>query len=519
MSEGGLFLVSIGPGFSEHVTPMAVQALKESDAVVGYSLYLDWIKPFLNGQEIHSLPLTQERERARKAIDLARAGRRVSLVSSGDIGVYAMASLVFEELDEAESIKVSVVPGITAAQACASLLGSPLSHDYATLSLSDLLCPWSTIERRARHMAEVDLCVVLYNVQSRTRREGIYKIIRIMLEHKSPGTICGVVRNAYRDDQSVYSVTLSELLDKTFDMFTTIIIGNQYTKPKREFIYTDRGYSGNLVEKSEALELLREDVPENAIWVFSGTSDGNDIANRIMALGQKVVLSVATDYGAEMALRSCPEAFLLAGRIGLEARRDCLQKFSAAAIVDATHPYAVSMSEQLILLSKNLNVPYIRFDRPSCLDEREVELCNNSEEAAMRAIEVGKRIFLATGSKDLPELLNVSGAPERMWFARVTPDSQSIEHAISAGIPRNQICAMQGPFSQSFNESLWTEWQIDCLVTKDSGSAGGYEAKIAAARKLGIPVLVVKRPKVSYPKVATDFQSVASYLFPNGVLV
>ena len=121
MSEAALFLVSIGPGFTEHVTPMAAQALKESDAVVGYSLYFDWIKPLLNSQEIHSLPLTQERERARKALELARKGKRVSLVSSGDVGVYAMASLVFEELEEMDAIAVCVVPGITAANACASL--------------------------------------------------------------------------------------------------------------------------------------------------------------------------------------------------------------------------------------------------------------------------------------------------------------------------------------------------------------------------------------------------------------
>ncbi|PWT94692.1 MAG: precorrin-3B C(17)-methyltransferase [Candidatus Melainabacteria bacterium] len=513
MSEAGLFLVSIGPGFIEHLTPMAAQALQESDAVVGYSLYFEWIKPLLNGQEIYSLPLTQERERARKALDLARKGKRVSLVSSGDVGVYAMASLVFEELKEMDPIEVCVVPGITAANACASLLGAPLSHDYATLSLSDLLCPWSTIEERARHLAEADLCMVLYNVQSRTRQAGIYKIIRILLEHKSANTICGVVRNAYREGQSVSTSTLSELLQQSFDMFTTIIVGNQYTKRKRHFIYTDRGYSGNLESTVE------EEIPKGAIWVFSGTSDGNELANRLVALGHTVVLSVATDYGAEMARRNCPGAYLFAGRIGWEARRNSLRNSSAAAIVDATHPYSVSMSEQLIELSQALNVPYLRFDRPSCLDERDVELCHTIEEATTRAIELGKRIFLATGSKDLSEFLKIAGATERMWFARVTPDNQSIAQAVAAGIPRNRICAMQGPFSQAFNESLWKEWQIDCLVTKDSGTAGGYEAKIGAARKLGIPILVIKRPVVQYPRVAYDFQSVANYLSPNGVAV
>jgi precorrin-3B C17-methyltransferase len=505
------------------MTPAAVQALAASDAIVGYTLYLDWIKPFLNGQEIYSLPITQERQRARTAIELARAGQRVSLVSSGDVGVYAMASLVFEELDESDCFKVCVIPGITAANACASLLGAPLAHDFAILSLSDLLCSWSTIEERARHLAEADLCVVLYNVQSEIRQEGIYKIIQILLEHKSPDTVCGVIKNAYRPGQSVSIATLSALLDLKFDMFTTIVVGNQKTKRKGEFIYTDRGYSRDFdfdrVSDKNRFSDRAQGLPKGAIWVFSGTSDGNDLANWIAALGHRVVLSVATDYGAEMARRNCPGIYLVAGRSGLEVRKDNLKQSSARAIVDATHPYSVSMSEQLIELSRALDLSYIRFDRPSCLDETEVELCASVEEAAMLAMKLGKRIFLATGSKDLSVFLSTAGASDQLWFARVTPDSQSIAQAVRAGIPRDQICAMQGPFSQEFNESLWKQWQIDCLVTKDSGTAGGYEAKINAARSLNIPVLVVKRPTITYPKVASDFQSVANYLFLNGVAV
>src|SRR5262249_37664900 len=152
---------------------------------------------------------------------------------------------------------------------------------------------------------------------------------------------------AYREGQAVSTSTLSELLDQSFDMFTTIVIGNRHTRRKGEFIYTDRGYSGKLESAGD------EDVPKNAIWVFSGTSDGNELANRIVALGHKVVLSVATEYGAEMARRNCPGAYLLAGRIGLEARRISLKNSCAEAIVDATHPYAVSMSEQLIALGEN----------------------------------------------------------------------------------------------------------------------------------------------------------------------
>ncbi|HEY6926138.1 MAG TPA: precorrin-3B C(17)-methyltransferase, partial [Steroidobacteraceae bacterium] len=164
-----LHLVSVGPGTGDLIVPSAIAALRESEVIVSYELYLRWVTEWIRGKEIHTPPLTQERERARLAIDRARGGRKVALISSGDIGIYAMAALAFEEMREEDTFDVNVIPGITAANACASLLGSPLSHDFATLSLSNLMCPWEWIEQRARHIAEADLACVLYNVQSNAR--------------------------------------------------------------------------------------------------------------------------------------------------------------------------------------------------------------------------------------------------------------------------------------------------------------------------------------------------------------
>src|ERR1700751_5563240 len=185
-SKGKLNLVSVGPGFMNLVPPLAEIALRESDVVVGYRLYFTWIESLIEGKEIHSFSLTQERERAQKAIACARGGKIVSLVSSGDIGIYGMAPLVFEEMREEENFQLQIVPGGSAANSSAALLGSPLSHYFATLSLSDLLCPWEWIEERARHIAEADLVVALYNVQSRSRVNGVYRILQILLEHKAP---------------------------------------------------------------------------------------------------------------------------------------------------------------------------------------------------------------------------------------------------------------------------------------------------------------------------------------------
>ncbi|RBJ66976.1 precorrin-3B C(17)-methyltransferase, partial [Pseudomonas sp. MWU12-2534b] len=151
-----------------------------SDVIVSYDLYLTWVQPWIAGKDIRTLPLTQERERAQLALEEARAGKTVALLSSGDIGVYAMATLAYEDMREDDSFDVQLIPGITSANSCASLLGAPLSHDFATLSLSDLLCPWEWIETRARHIAQADLAVVFYNVQSRQRQEGVYRILDIM---------------------------------------------------------------------------------------------------------------------------------------------------------------------------------------------------------------------------------------------------------------------------------------------------------------------------------------------------
>jgi len=189
--SGVLNLVSVGPGTSDLIVPRAREALANSEVIVGYELYLRWIAPWLEGKEIYTPPLTQERERALLAIEKARGGARVALISSGDIGIYAMAALAFEEMREDDTYAVNVVPGITAANACASLLGSPLSHDFATLSLSNLMCPWEWIEHRARHIAAADLACVLYNVQSNARVEGVYRILEICWSTNRPRRCAG----------------------------------------------------------------------------------------------------------------------------------------------------------------------------------------------------------------------------------------------------------------------------------------------------------------------------------------
>jgi precorrin-3B C17-methyltransferase len=505
--KGVLNLVSVGPGFADLIVPRAVTALLDSDVIVGYELYLRWIEPWIKDKEIHMPPLTQERERALLAIEKARSGAKVALISSGDIGIYAMAALAFDEMRDDDEYAINVIPGITSANACASLLGSPLSHDFATLSLSDLLCPWDWIEQRAQHIAAADLACVLYNVQSAGRAQGVYRILAIMLAAKSPKTLCGVVRNAYRPGQEVSIHHLEDLPSLQFDMLTTIVIGNRFTQRKRQFIYTPRGY--NAWESPAVAASAAQAVPKDALWIFSGTSDGNALARTLAAQGYPVVVSTATGYGGELAAQDCPGVTVWAGQSGVE---QSLQQHRAQGLIDATHPYASLMSEQLMGLSQSLGLPYLRYERASSYTPDTGLLCNSLEQASEQAITLGKRIFLSTGSKDLATFIKAPGADAVEWFVRVTPEPEFIQRAIDLGIPRSHICAMQGPFSQAFNEALWRDWKIDCVVTKDSGDVGGYQAKVTATQALAIPLLVIKRPQLAYPLMTSTFDAVLQHV-------
>ncbi|MBV9673845.1 MAG: precorrin-3B C(17)-methyltransferase [Verrucomicrobia bacterium] len=501
-----LFLVSVGPGAACLIPPLAQEALEQSDVIIGYELYLHWIEPWIAGKEIHTSPLTQEATRARLALHYARAGKKVSLVSSGDIGVYGMATLVFEEMSEHDIFEPIVVPGISAANSCASLVGAPLAHDFAVLSLSDLLCPWSWIEFRARALAQADLVTALYNVQSRSRREGVYRILDVFLESKNPETWCAIVKNAYREGQSTAVCRLKELSERKFDMTTTIIIGNRYTEAKQQFIYTPRGYNG-----WSGSDILTQ----HAIWVFSGTSDGNELAAKITEAGLRVVLSTATQYGRELAVKSLPEATVQAGRMGEEARLNQLRASNASAIVDATHPFATTISAQLIRAAEKLKIPYFRYERPVMQSPFPVISCDSAAEAANIAVQTGKKIFLATGSKDVPIFVNHPEAGSCEWFVRVTPDPVHIEEVLRVGVARDHVIAMQGPFSRDLNRTLWSGWAVDCVVTRESGESGGFLAKAEAAHELGLPLIVIQRPGLDYPWVTADMDLLVNLLIAD----
>ncbi len=237
-----VYAVGIGPGGRAYMTEEAAEALERADVLCGYPVYLDLVAPFFPGKEQLSTPMKKETERCRMALEAARQGRTVAMVCSGDAGVYGMAGLLLELQEEYPGVEVEVVAGVTAALSGGAVLGAPLGHDFCVISLSDLLTPWEVIEKRLRAAAEGDFAVCLYNPGSHKRRDYLQKACRILLEKKSPETVCGLVRNIGREGEEKTLLSLQELQDTEVDMFTTVFIGSSATEEIQGRMVTRRGY-------------------------------------------------------------------------------------------------------------------------------------------------------------------------------------------------------------------------------------------------------------------------------------
>lgn len=237
-------MVGIGPGNLENMSIRAVEVIKDSDCVIGYKTYINLIKELVEGKEVITSGMRSEIERASLAIEKAEAGKVVSVISSGDPGVFGMAGLVLEVArNRKQKIPVEVVPGIPSENAAAALLGAPLMHDHVTISLSDLLTPWDVIEKRVRLAAEGDFVVVLYNPKSSERKWQIEKTIEILLSGKSSNTPVGIVKSAMRKKQNVVITTLGAVLEHPIDMTTILIVGNSTTFVYDNYMVTKRGYN------------------------------------------------------------------------------------------------------------------------------------------------------------------------------------------------------------------------------------------------------------------------------------
>lgn len=238
---GKIYVVGIGPGKKADMTFRAYEAMEKSDIIVGYKTYMDLIKEYYPGKEMKNSPMTKEVDRCIEVLKLAKEGKNVALISSGDAGVYGMAGIMLEIADG--EVEVEIIPGVTATNAAAAIVGAPVMHDYVTISLSNLLTDWELIKKRLELAAQGDFVVSIYNPKSRGRVTQIEEAREIMLKYKPKTTPVAIVRNAGREDEEHVVTTLDEMLNHEINMLTIVIIGNANTFIKDGKMITPRGYS------------------------------------------------------------------------------------------------------------------------------------------------------------------------------------------------------------------------------------------------------------------------------------
>ena len=300
---GKLWVVGLGPGDVLHLTPAARAAIEQADCVAGYKTYLELIPELIAGKELLSSGMRQEVERCRLALERAEAGSKVALVCSGDAGVYGMAGLVLELLD-GRALEVEMVPGVSAVQAAAARLGAPLMHDFAVISLSDLLTPWPLIRQRLQASAAAEFVVALYNPKSRGRTTQIGTACDILLRHRAPQTPVGIVRNACRAGEDITLTTLGEMLECEIDMFSLVLVGNSSTYVDAAGrMVTPRGYAGKYFSSNRD---SAEDLKPKALFI-GGT--GSDVGKSVINAGLCRIFSrrgwlVAPFKAQNMALNS-----------------------------------------------------------------------------------------------------------------------------------------------------------------------------------------------------------------------
>jgi len=542
--------------------------LEKAEVVVGYKTYLDLIEDLLTGKELVIFGMKQEIKRCAAALELARKGRRVALVSGGDPGVYGMAGPLLEmAVRKGEKVGIRVIPGVTAATAAAAELGAPLAHDFAVISLSDLLTPWSTIAHRLEAAAAGDFVTVLYNPKSRHRGWQIREARKIFLCYRCPGTPVGIVRNARRCHGEVVVSTLGDFLEVPMDMATTVIIGSSTTYRYGDWMITPRGYpvganeggsvpfscprppllhgkpapgraekehfsNPGLSRKDEALkpDLAGTDdarprgmakATQRAVVVMAGTREAHETITVLARNGYRVVATVVTSFGRNLAEAAGADEVVVRAMTARDLA-GLLDREKALALVDATHPFAVEATCTAREACHAAGVPYLRYERPGIVDKGDgrslacgragnhgrrdtgrqadelttpFQVAAHYAEAAEMAVRAGSVIFLTTGSHSLEVFVRAARVAGKRIVARVLPDEGVFQKCLNLGLGPADIVAMKGPFSRALNEALFRQYGADVLVTKDSGTAGGLEEKLAAARTLGIPVVVVKRPK------------------------
>jgi precorrin-3B C17-methyltransferase len=351
--KGKLLIVGFGPGHFSHITERAREAIQESKVIVGYNTYVDIIRDLLTDQEIVRTGMTEEVSRAQEAVRQAEQGKTVAVISSGDAGVYGMAGLVYEVLIEKgwhpdTGVEVEVIPGISAINSCASLLGSPVMHDACTISLSDHLTPWETIAKRIEAAASADFVIALYNPKSGRRTRQIIETQRILLQYRSPDTPVGLVKSAYRERQHIVLTTLADMFNHEIGMLTTVLIGNSTTFVYEGLMITPRGYQRKYtlgreiqdLKPHQRLQVEAEPWSLNAMEMSGQSSEGS----------AEMGLAVATAEPVQRGATAEEPQDQVAELIGEDQTATC--QINASNV--STHPARLAQEALSILQAKGI---------------------------------------------------------------------------------------------------------------------------------------------------------------------
>ena len=553
-----LKIVGTGPGNADEMTARAGRAIEDADIIVGYTLYNELLQKEFPDKEYYATPMRHETERCRYALEKAAQGAETVLVCSGDSGVYGMASLVFELAEQMygragegsrgrsagkDSEKnnktcqgqeicheIEVIPGITAALSGGARLGSPLSNDFAVVSLSDLLTPWDVIEKRLRGAADGDFVIALYNPGSKKRREHLKKACDTVMERRSAETPCGIVHNIGRDGEHVDIMTLGELRDVQADMFMTVFIGNSKTRVISGRLVTPRGYVEN--GRTTGSKNKAADIKYGAgdtVLIFGGTTEGRVLAEAAARGGAHVVLSVATDYGEEVLedIQDMEGIDIHKGHLDTDKIISLIDDVKPYVVFDATHPYAEEVTASVSAAAAAAGVRYVRVRRdigaqaadpagsaapvpdikaapdPHAMPETSAGAAGGAADityvpdvsaAAAVLNRTAARAFITTGSRGAAAFGRVKDAENRLTI-RVLPSEEAVKLCRDVGFKGKNIICMQGPFSAELNEAMFRAAGADILVTKSSGKTGGFPEKIEAACRLGMKVIVITPPE------------------------
>ncbi len=504
-----LYIVGIGPGNKLDMTHRAYQVLTQAQALVAYKPYAQLISEYLSADcHIYTSGMKKEIDRVYQAIQLAAQGKRTVLVSSGDAGVYGMASLALELLQELEQIKskdadieLEVVCGVSAAQSCSALLGAPLAHDFACISLSDLLTPWELIKKRLEACAESEMLIALYNPRSKGRPHLLKEALDIISRFRDPmHCYAAWVKNCGREGQEHHICRISELLDQDIDMLSTVIIGTMQTRKFKDLLFTPRGYH----QKEDFKRLFQK-----KILLLGGTYEARKLCTQLLSpnIDAKIYYSSLTDYAHELLEEDlktqeldCDDTDNLIHLSGALLYPDYLKLIADEGIdliVDCTHPYASSITKTSKRVATEMNIPLMRFERRLCsLDASENLLYFETHEKLITYIKEHcseEKIFLSTGAHSLA-LYTQHFDADKLW-ARILPVQRSLDLALEAKIKAEHLIAAQGPFSFEQNLEHFKQARCTLLVSKEGGEGLGFLEKIKAAQKLGMKIALISAPK------------------------